>query len=164
MSSGPTPRAPLERAPLEEALTRVGDRWTLLLVDALLGGPRRFNELQEALPAIAPNILTSRLRQLAQRGVLVARPYSRRPLRLRYELTESGHELAGALRLLAAWGEGWAGVDDPAASPRPRAVHAACGTPLEVRLWCPTCGLPADDDEPTLGRPATDAHEDVVWL
>ena len=145
-------------------MARVGDRWTLLLVDALLGGPQRFNELQEALPAIAPNILTSRLRQLAQHGVLVGRPYSRRPLRLRYELTESGHELAGALRLLAAWGEGWAGVDDRAASPRPRAVHAACGTPLEVRLWCPTCGLPADDDEPTLGRPPNGTAEDVVWL
>ena len=145
-------------------MTRVGDRWTLLLIDALLCGPRRFNELQTALPAIAPNILTSRLRQLAQRGVLVARPYSRRPLRLRYELTESGHELAGALRLLAAWGAEWAGVDDSAVSLRPRAVHAACGTPLEVRLWCPTCGLPADDDEPTLGRPDPGAHEDVVWL
>lgn len=155
--------APSDRSALEEALTRIGDRWTLLVVDALLGGPRRFNELQEALPAIAPNILTSRLRQLARRGVLVARPYSRRPLRLNYELTESGHELAGALRLLAAWGEGWAGVDDRAGAAeaaRPSARHAACGTPLEIRLWCPTCGRPADDSEAT--PPAS--PETVVWI
>ena len=147
-----------DRSALEEALTRIGDRWTLLVVDALLGGPRRFNELQDALPAIAPNILTSRLRQLAQRGVLVARPYSHRPLRLNYELTESGHELAGALRLLAAWGEGWAGVDERAATGGPR--HGACGTPLEIRLWCPTCGRPAGDGEAT----PPESPDSVVWL
>jgi DNA-binding HxlR family transcriptional regulator len=160
------PSRSADRPPLEEALVRVGDRWTLLLVDALLGGPRRFNELQEALPGIAPNILTSRLRQLAHRGVLVARPYSRRPLRLDYELTESGHELAGALRLLAAWGAGWAGSDDGAATSAMR--HHACGTPLEVRLWCPTCGRPADEHEPPSGLSGGSAQpgqaEAVVWL
>ena len=162
MAASSTPRPALEmpsdRSALEEALTRIGDRWTLLVVDALLRGPRRFNELQEALPAIAPNILTSRLRQLAQRGVLIARPYSRRPLRVNYELTEPGHELAGALRLLAAWGEGWAGVEDQSTTGGPR--HAACGTPLEIRLWCPTCGRPADDREAT--SPAS--PDTVVWL
>jgi hypothetical protein len=47
-------------SPLEEATARVGDRWTLLLVQALLEGPRRFNELLEALPGIAPNVLAQR--------------------------------------------------------------------------------------------------------
>ena len=51
-------------SPLEAALERVGDRWSLLLVEALLAGPRRFNELGEAVPGIAPNILTDRLRRL----------------------------------------------------------------------------------------------------
>ena len=89
---------------LAEALDRVGDRWTLLLVEALLDGPRRFGDLQEAVPGIAPNVLTQRLRHLEREALLAARPYSRRPPRFAYELTESGAELAGALRLLADWG------------------------------------------------------------
>jgi DNA-binding HxlR family transcriptional regulator len=127
-------------SPLARALERVGDRWTLLLVDALLDGPRRFNELQAALDGIAPNVLTQRLRHLEREALVVPRPYSQRPRRFDYELTESGRELAGALRLLAAWGERGAAQSEPL-------THAACGTPLEARWWCPTCEEPVDERE-----------------
>src|SRR3954467_676972 len=89
------------RSPLEAALDRVGDRWSLLLVEALLDGPRRFNDLSAAVPGIAPNILTDRLRRLERTGILLAEPYSQRPPRFAYRLTADGHELAGVLRLLA---------------------------------------------------------------
>ncbi len=95
-----------ERSALDHALAALGDRWSLLVVDALLGGPRRFGELQAAVPGIAPNVLTARLRSLEEHGVVVAEPYSRRPLRYRYELTARGEDLAEPLRLLAAWGAG----------------------------------------------------------
>ena len=49
---------------LTRATARVGDRWTMLLIESLLGGPRKFGELGERLDGIAPNILTKRLRQL----------------------------------------------------------------------------------------------------
>lgn len=127
---------------LEEAVTRVGDKWALLLVDALLPGPRRFNDLQEALPAISPNVLTQRLRHLEREGVVVVTPYSQRPLRMVYELTAAGQELAGALRLLAQWGAGAARSEE--ADPL---RHPPCGTPLEARWWCPTCARIADDPE-----------------
>ena len=94
----PAKTAPALTSPLEEATARVGDRWTLLLVQALLDGPRRFNELLEALPGIAPNVLSQRLKHLERERVLVSQPYSRRPPRFAYELTSSGRELAGALR------------------------------------------------------------------
>src|ERR671917_712585 len=90
--------------PLAAALERVGDRWTLLVVEALLDGPRRFGDVAEAVPGIAPNILTQRLRHLEREALVVARPYSERPPRFVYELTSAGAELAGALRLLAHWG------------------------------------------------------------
>src|SRR3974390_3261939 len=86
---------------LEEALTRVGDRWSLLVVSALFGGPRRFNQLQEELGGIATNVLAQRLRNLEALGVLVGTPYSSRPPRYVYNLTASGHELAGAGRVLS---------------------------------------------------------------
>ena len=131
---------PRATSPLAEAVARVGDRWALLLVEALLPGPRRFNDLLEDLGGIAPNILTQRLRHLEREGVLVATPYSRRPPRFVYELTAAGQELAGAIRLLAQWGAG-AGRSDDAEPLR----HPACGTPLEARWWCPTCARVTDD-------------------
>jgi len=118
--------------PLELALERVGDRWSLLLVEALLDGSRRFNELQEGVAGIAPNILADRLRRLEREGVVHARPYSDRPPRMEYALTAAGRDLAGALRLLADWGARRSPDSDPVR-------HALCGTPLEARWYCPTC-------------------------
>lgn len=126
--------------PLEAALDRVGDRWSLLLVEALLDGPRRFGELREALPAIAPNILTDRLRRLEREGIVLARPYQDRPPRAEYTLTADGRDLAGALRLLADWG---ARRHDAAEPLR----HELCGTPLGARWYCPTCSIPVSERE-----------------
>jgi DNA-binding HxlR family transcriptional regulator len=126
-------------SPLAEALARVGDRWTLLVVEALLPGPRRFNDLLGQIPGIAANILSERLRRLEREALLVARPYSERPPRAAYQLTAEGRELAGALRLLAHWGARHA---DPAGGPR----HLTCGTPIEARWYCPTCDCLVDDE------------------
>ena len=76
--------------PLAAALDSVGDRWTLLLIEALLGGPLRFGDLQEALGGIAPNVLTQRLRRLEGESLVLAQPYSERPQRFVYELSASG--------------------------------------------------------------------------
>ena len=56
--------------PLADALARVGDRWTLLVVAALLEGPKRFNELQDELDGIAPNVLSSRLKALTEQTLI----------------------------------------------------------------------------------------------
>jgi DNA-binding HxlR family transcriptional regulator len=123
---------------LAEALERVGDRWTLLVVEALLDGPRRFGDLLEAVSGIAPNILAARLRQLERLALVVTRPYSERPPRLVYELTAAGAELAGALRLLADWGARQSETAEPLR-------HSICDTPLEARWWCPTCESTVDE-------------------
>src|ERR671922_1935529 len=107
------PRRPPATTPLADALARVGDRWTLLVVAALLDGPLRFNELQEQLEGIAPNVLSARLKALAEQALVVAQPYSERPPRFAYELSDSGRELAGALRLLADWGARTTGGAEP---------------------------------------------------
>jgi hypothetical protein len=117
-------------------MSLVGDRWTLLVVDALLEGPRRFSDLQEAIPGLAPNVLTARLRRLEREGIVIAVPYSDRPPRL-----------AGALRLLTRWGARSSGGE--VEGPR----HRACGTPLEARWFCPTCERVTDR-----------VDDDVHWL
>jgi DNA-binding HxlR family transcriptional regulator len=128
------------RSPLELALERVGDRWSLLIVEALLDGPRRFNELTEAVSGIAANILADRLRRLEREGVVLARPYQDRPPRMDYTLTAAGRDLASALRLLADWGARRSPDADPLR-------HALCGTPLEARWFCPTCTTVVDDPD-----------------
>lgn len=118
---------------LDRAAALVGDRWTLLIVHALLAGPARFSDLEQRVGGISPNALTSRLRTLEDDGIVLARPYQLRPMRHAYELSDRGAELAGVLRLLAAWADPDVHAD----------VHAVCGTQLEVAHWCPTCQLPA---------------------
>jgi len=121
------------------AAARVGDRWTLLIVHALLPGPLRFGELAEALPGIATNVLSQRLKRLEGDGLLVATAYSARPPRFSYELTQAGRELAGVLALLAHWGAVAGGGE--------AVRHSACGTPMEARWWCPTCDRPVDNPD-----------------
>jgi DNA-binding HxlR family transcriptional regulator len=132
---------------LDVAMARVGDRWTLLVVDALLDGPRRFKELEAAVPGLAPNVLSARLRRLERGGLIAAAPYSDRPTRYEYRVTEQGRELAGALRLLARWGARATGGE--AEGPR----HRSCGTLLEARWYCPTCE-----------RVTERADDDIAWL
>ncbi len=126
-------------SPLRAALDRIGDRWILLVVEALADGPQRFGDLQERVGA-APNILTNRLRRLETEGLVVATPYSQRPLRVQYDLTATGRELAEALAALTAWGAANEGR-------RGERFHDSCGTALELRPWCPTCDRAVDDEE-----------------
>jgi DNA-binding HxlR family transcriptional regulator len=127
-------------SPLASALDSVGDRWTLLVIAALLDGPKRFGELQAEVAGIAPNVLTQRLRSLERDTLVVARPYSERPPRFVYELSAAGRELSGALRLLTAWG-----ARNAPGESAPR--HSVCGTEMEARWWCPTCQEPVDEDQ-----------------
>ena len=128
-----------ENSPLAAAVAKVGDRWSLLVTEALLDGPQRFNQLQEAIAGIASNVLSQRLKHLEHEGLVVAQPYSERPLRYAYALTDAGQRLTDALRLLAAWG---AEHGDDTQSP----AHTLCGTVLETRWYCATCDAVVGDD------------------
>jgi len=127
-------------SPLAQAVARVGDRWALLVVDALMSGPKRFNDLSSQMPDIATNVLSDRLRKLEAEGVIGSRPYQTRPLRQAYELTTSGRALTGALRLLAQWGATQSGGAEPLR-------HDACGTPLDARWFCATCDRAIEEGE-----------------
>ena len=136
MSTPAGPR-PAPMSPLAATLERIGDRWSPRLIEALLDGPRRNADLQQEVAGIAPNILADRLRRLEADGLIVATAYSERPPRFEYRLTVDGRALAGALRLLADWGTRHVG---PADEPPDLLRHESCGTALEARWFCPTCG------------------------
>jgi DNA-binding HxlR family transcriptional regulator len=91
--------------PVAEALDAVGERWTLLIVRELLtAGPQRFTDLRAGLPGIPPNLLSSRLRELEEGGLIARRELPPPAARTVYELTEEGRGLEPVLRALARWG------------------------------------------------------------
>lgn len=90
---------------IARALDVVGDRWTLLIVrELLIGGARRFGEVQRGLPGIATNLLTQRLRDLETNGVVTRESASGTPGAPTYRLTDRGRALDGVLRELLKWG------------------------------------------------------------
>lgn len=96
------------------ALEVIGDRWTLLIVRELMKGRRRFSELQNALPGLAPNLLSSRLKLLTESGVATRVAYREIPPRVEYYLTDAGAELRPVLLELLRWGSRFVhGVDLP---------------------------------------------------
>ena len=112
-------------------------------------GPSASTSSRRSSSGIAPNVLTARLKALDRAGA--RRRAARTPSARRASSTsssESGRELAGALRLLADWG-----ARAPAAASRCR--HDACGGALEARWWCPAC------EEPSSTTPTT---SDVVYV
>jgi DNA-binding HxlR family transcriptional regulator len=89
---------------LARALDLIGARWTLLIVRNLVGGPKRFSELQEGLPGIPTNLLASRLRDLEEAGIVERILRERGSSAVVYRLSPLGVELEPALVALALWG------------------------------------------------------------
>lgn len=142
------------------ALDQVGDRWSLLVVRALLNGPRRYSELAGDVPGIAPNVLAARLRHLETERLLTSAPYLERPRRLAYDLTTAGRELATVLGALSSWGARMHGLPE-------QRIHGACGSSLSWRPWCPTCAVAVDlhtepSDPPQSAEPVP--SDAPVWM
>lgn len=117
---------------MAKSLEVVGDRWTLLLVRDLLRGPRRFQDLQESLAGIPPNILSDRLKLMEEHALVARRFYSDHPPRAEYALSEKGRELGVIVGALAAWGSRHL-------HPQTALVHAECGHPVELKYFCRRC-------------------------
>jgi DNA-binding HxlR family transcriptional regulator len=121
-----------QSCPVAKSLDLIGDRWTLLVVRDLLGGPRRFRDLQGSLAGIAPNLLSDRLKLMEDHGLLARHLYSDRPPRAEYTLTDRGRELGIVIGALAAWGSRH--VHRATAL-----VHAECRHPVDVGYFCRRC-------------------------
>ena len=88
---------------ISEILSRVGDKWTVLVVELLGSGPMRFNELRRQIGNISQKMLTTTLRNLERDGFLTRTIYPTIPPRVDYELTDLGQELRVPVRALGAW-------------------------------------------------------------
>ena len=86
-----------------EVLSRVGDKWTVLVVWTLGDGPKRFNELRKALGSISQRMLTFTLRALERDGLVMRTAFATIPPRVDYELTKLGRSLLGPVSELGLW-------------------------------------------------------------
>jgi DNA-binding HxlR family transcriptional regulator len=93
--------------PLSKSAEVLGEKWTLLIVRELVLGATRFNQIQRGIPRISPTVLTARLAELAQRGVILRRRIPEQKA-YEYRLTESGRELYPLLMKMSEWGMRWA--------------------------------------------------------
>jgi DNA-binding HxlR family transcriptional regulator/putative sterol carrier protein len=97
---------------LARALELLDGRWALLVVRDLLTGPKRFTQLQEGLPGIPTNVLTSRLRELEEAGIVQRRVLTHPGGGVAYELTDYGAELEEPVMRLGFWGAKALGTPD----------------------------------------------------
>ena len=88
---------------VSEVLSRVGDKWTVLVVKILGGGPMRFNELKRTIDGISQRMLTLTLRALERDGLVTRTVYPSVPPRVEYELTTLGRSLLAPVSALAMW-------------------------------------------------------------
>jgi DNA-binding HxlR family transcriptional regulator len=86
------------------ALELVGERWAIVLVSDLIRGPKRFTDLQRGQPRIPSNVLSARLKELEDAGVIRRRVLPRPASGVGYELTEYGRELEDIVLRLGLWG------------------------------------------------------------
>jgi DNA-binding HxlR family transcriptional regulator len=91
--------------PLAQATQLLCERWTLLVVRELIAGSTRFSELQKGVPLMSPTLLSTRLKQLVQAGVV---KLSGSKCNAAYHLTPAGLELRPIVELLGVWGHRWA--------------------------------------------------------
>ncbi|HEY2756443.1 MAG TPA: helix-turn-helix domain-containing protein [Pseudolabrys sp.] len=88
---------------VHEVLSRVGDKWSVLVVTSLGDGPRRFNELRRTLGSISQRMLTLTVRALERDGLVTRTVYPTIPPRVDYELTELGRSLLVPVKSLGDW-------------------------------------------------------------
>ena len=91
---------------VRSVLSRVGDKWSILIIVLLGGGPKRFNEIKRIVGGISQRMLTLTLRGLERDGLVTRTQYPTIPPRVVYELTQLGRSLRNAVEPLGAWAQG----------------------------------------------------------
>jgi DNA-binding HxlR family transcriptional regulator len=94
-------------ARFHSAVELIGRRWSGALIQILLSGRRRYADLRAAVPDITDRMLSERLKELEEAGIVVRRVVPETPVRVEYELTEKGRALEDALSAIGKWAEQW---------------------------------------------------------
>jgi DNA-binding HxlR family transcriptional regulator len=123
---------------IARTLDVAGEPWSPLVLRDVYVGITRFDDIQRDL-GISRKVLSERLKWLVEQGMLERRPYSDRPPRFEYILTEKGLAFCDVLIVMTTWGDRWAAGPD---GPPVRHRHRTCGHLARVELRCSECGDP----------------------
>lgn len=91
----------------EGAMNILGKRWTGLILHVLLRGPVRFKEIREIVPSMSDKMLSERLKELEEEGIIERKVYPEIPVRIEYELTEKGKDLRSVVESIEGWSHRW---------------------------------------------------------
>lgn len=100
------------------AFELLGWRWTAFIIWALMDGPRRFTDLLSVTEGLSDRMLTKRLRELEDAGIVTRHRYRELPPRVEYSLTEAGRDLRPVIEAMEAWARRWGAGHDEAAAPK----------------------------------------------
>ena len=97
-----------------KAVEVIGRRWTGAILRAMLLDVSRFADLREIVPGLSDRMLTERLKELQDEGIVERIVHADTPVRIEYRLTEKGRELHDAVYALSRWADRWVPVETPA--------------------------------------------------
>lgn len=138
----PRTTPPPSLCPIARSATLLGDRAVLLILRELFFGVRRFDALRRNT-GLTPQMLSARLRQMEQQGVIERRRYQDHPPRHDHWLTAAGQDLFSVLYAMRNWSERWGFPALDEGPPRDLAIrytHRTCGTDVGLDTICPGCG------------------------
>lgn len=92
---------------IEEAYHMIGKKWVCLIVHSLMEEPKRFSEICSLIPELSKRVLTERMKELEDCGIILRNIITDRPVRSEYSLTRKGHDLGIALLAVESWAEKW---------------------------------------------------------
>ena len=95
----------LPKCPIETTLKMLGCKWKVLIIRELLTGTKRFCELKKSVTGITQKVLTSKLREIEELGLLERKVYDQTPPKVEYTLTDIGYSLREVLEILKTWGK-----------------------------------------------------------
>jgi len=94
-------------AEFHHTIELIGKRWTGAILAVLMRGPHRFSEILGAVPGLSDRLLSERLRELEDNGIVVRQVHAERPARVDYALSEAGQDLDELIKVITAWGLKW---------------------------------------------------------
>lgn len=90
----------------------LGKKWTGVILRVLMGRPRRFGDFRQQVPDLSERLLSERLRELEEEGLVRRIVEDRRPVLILYELTQKGHELEAVVHSIQTWADRWIVIEE----------------------------------------------------
>ena len=97
----------------ERAMSILGKKWTCIMLRCLMEEPRRFSDISAYVSGLSDRLLSQRLQELEEAGIVARKVYAQRPVVVEYSLTEKGEALSQVVSSIQTWADDWERMDAP---------------------------------------------------